>query len=328
MVFRRLLKLSALFAIRDWRAGQLNLLFASLVLAVAAVTSTGFFVDRMRLGLNLDAAQLLGADWVVSADAPLPQVWADRARALGLGVARAVSFPSMAISGNDPMTSTLVAVKAVSSPYPLRGALRIKGRLEAEASARQSGPPAGAVWVDPALLAGLGLAVGDRIELGDALLRIDGLIALEPDRGMAFLNLAPRVMLGEADLAATGLVAAGSRVTYRLLVAGEPSALEVFRGEVSSQLLPGQRVESLASGQSRFERIFERAQRFLSLVSLLTVLLATVAVAVAARRFAQRHVQACALLRCLGLTQRALMTLLGLEFFWLALLAGALGIGL
>ncbi len=326
MTSLNLLALSLRFTARDWRAGELRLLAIALVLAVAAVASVGFFVDRMRAGLQRDAAQLLGADLVVSSDAPLEAALLDRAPRRGVSTAQTVTFPSMVISVRDREVTALVAVKAVSQAYPLRGALRIKPRVDAAEELAQGGPARGTVWVDAQLLQALHLNLGDALQLGDAVFTVERVIILEPDRGMAFINFAPRVMLSLADLPATGLIQPASRVTYRLLVAGKRDVVRAFKAEVEPRLARGQRIESLESGRPEIQRTLERAERFLALVALLAALVAAVAVAAAARRFTARHLDSCAVMRCLGLGQREIFALFALEFLWVGLAASALGV--
>ena len=182
-------------ALRDWRAGELRLLAAALVIAVAAVTSVGFLVDRIRLGLERDATQLLGADLVLSSDTPIDAGHAARANAAKLQIAQTVTFPSMAISAADADRSSLSAVKAVSAGYPLRGNLRVADAIGQEDTVTREIPARGEVWVDDQLLQAIGVTPGDALKLGEKTFRIGKIIAIEPDRGTGFLNFAPRVML-------------------------------------------------------------------------------------------------------------------------------------
>ncbi|MEW5881038.1 MAG: FtsX-like permease family protein [Pseudomonadota bacterium] len=310
---------------RDWRAGELRLLAAALVVAVAAVTSVGFFVDRIRLGLERDATQLLGADLVLGSDQPIDDAVRQRAQADGLAIAETVTFPSMAISEANAENNALVAVKAVSRGYPLRGALRVQDRLGAPDAVTREVPAPGTVWVDPQALDALRIAPGEALRLGDKRFVVAKLIAVEPDRGAQFINFAPRVLLNLADLPATHLIQPGSRVSYRLLVAGEPPAVRAFAAWLGENLGRGQRIESLEGGRPEMQRTLERAQRFLGLVALLAAMIAAVAVAAAARRFSLRHLDACAMMRCLGVVQRDIFRLFALEFVGVGLAACAAG---
>jgi putative ABC transport system permease protein len=314
---------------RDWRAGELRFLLVALMIAVASLSSVGFFVDRLRNGLNRDAHQLLGADLLVSADQPVNPVWRAEAQKLGLNIAETVVFPSMAIAGSgEDAISRLVSLKAVTESYPLRGNLKLL-KLDAEVPTKDI-PAAGTAWIDPALLLALNLKMGDQIKLGDQQFSIAQVIAAEPDRGASFMNFAPRVMISMNNLAATNLIQNGSRVTYRLLLSGAPETIASFqlrlKKEIESAQLKGVRLESLENGRPEMRATLDRAEQFLSLVSLLSALLAAVAVAMAARRFMLRHIDACAMLRCLGLTQNQVTGMYLIEFLMLGLLGSAAGV--
>jgi putative ABC transport system permease protein len=316
---------------RDWRSGELRFLLVALVVAVAALTSVGFFADRMRQALTRDANQLLGADVVVSADQPLDGKWRAEAKRLGLAVTDTVVFPSMAIAGQgDQARSQLVALKAVAPGYPLRGRVKIAQRADGPETVAPDIPAAGTVWVDPNLLGALDVAIGDTLKLGDKVFRIAAVVSTEPDRGASFMNFAPRVMMPLADLAETHLVQDGSRVTYRLLAAGGTDQGRSFArwGEkrIEQEGLRGVRLESLESGRPEMRATLDRAEQFLSLVSLLSAMLAAVAVGMAARRFMLRHIDACAMLRCLGLTQRNVTVLYLAEFLMVGIVGSLIGV--
>jgi putative ABC transport system permease protein len=325
-------RLAAQQALRDFRAGELRLVLVAVLLAVAALTAVGFFADRLQAGLTRDAAQLLGGDSVISSDHPLPPVFEEHAKQVGLTTARTAAFPSMARAPDDKGgASRLVAVKSVSSGYPLRGSLTVSaGGGE---STVQAGPARGEVWADAAVFDALGLTLGDALLLGDARLVLAKVIVIEPDRGAGFLAFAPRVMLNEADLAATGLVQPASRVTYRLALvapAGREAAVRDYTqwagAKIKGEGLRGMRVESLEAGRPEMRQTLDRAEKFLNLVALLAALLAAVAVAIAARDFAQRHLDDCAMLRVLGLPQRRIAGAFAIEFIGLGLAASLAGV--
>ena len=324
---------------RDFRAGELRLLFIAVALAVAALTAVGFFADRLNAGLSRDATQLLGGDAIVASDQPTPDAVVEKARALGLVTAATTTFPSM---GRAPDAqggaSRLVSVKAVSDAYPLRGSLRLSaGPGTAETSVARA-PEPGTVWVESAVLDALSLQVGDNLLLGDASLRVAQVIAVEPDRGAGFISFSPRVMLNQADLAATGLIQPASRVTYRLLVASKDAAggndprVREFTTWTEAQLklaaMRGVRVESLEGGRPELRQTLDRAEKFLNLVALLSALLAAVAVGIASRDFATRHLDDCAMLRVLGQPQRTIALQYLIEFALVGLLASAVGVAL
>lgn len=321
---------------RDFRAGELRLLLVAVTLAVAALTAVGFFADRLERGLARDARQMLGGDAIVSSDQPPPQAFVDEARRRALSIATTTSFPSMGRAAEaQGGASKLVAVKAVSDAYPLRGRLTLKAGPSAKTLDAAGAPERGTVWVDAALLDALQLKMGDPLLLGDAALRIARLIAVEPDRGAGFMSFAPRVMLSHVDLAATGLVQPASRVTYRLAVASPigndaevASYVQWAETQIEQRPLRGVRVESMESGRPEMKQTLDRAEKFLSLVALLAALLAAVAVAIASRDFANGHLDDCAMLRVLGQPQRSIALSYSLEFGLVGALASAAGVAL
>lgn len=317
--------------LRDLRAGELRLLMVAVTLAVAALTSVGFFADRLQGGLQRDALQLLGGDVVVASDNPTPQAFVDKAQALGLQAVGTMGFPTMGrASDAQGGASKLVALKSVAAGYPLRGTLKVADAPGAAEQATRDIPAPGEVWVDAPLLDALGLAMGDQLLLGDAQLRIARIIVIEPDRGAGFMSFAPRVMLNAADVPTTGLVQPASRITYRFAVAGQPAAVKAFSEwaaeEVKKPDVRAVRVESLESGRPEMRQTLDRAQKFLSLVALLAALLSAVAVALAARGFAADHLDASAMLRVLGQSQRTIAGAYTTEFALIGVFASALGV--
>ncbi len=317
---------------RDLRSGELRLLMVAVTLAVAALTSVGFFSDRLQGGLQRDARQLLGGDVVVVSDNPPAAAWTEQARALKLQQALTLSFPTMGRAPDAQGGATrLVALKAVDAGYPLRGQLRLaRDAQDRDGVPTSDIPQRGTVWVDPALLEALGVKPGDTLLLGDTAFRIAQLIAQEPDRGSGFMTFAPRVMLHAADLAQTGLVQPASRITYRLAVAGDDAAVRQYVAWADAELkkpgVHGVRLESLDSGRPEMTRTLDRAGKFLNLVALLAALLAAVALALAARGFAARHLDASAMLRVLGLPQRRIAGAYTVEFLLVGAAASAAGV--
>ncbi|MEO7496087.1 MAG: FtsX-like permease family protein [Massilia sp.] len=334
-----MLKQSIRMTARDWRAGELRFLLIALIVAVSALSAVGFFIDRMKSGMTRDAHQLLGADLLVNADQPVAPAWRAEALRRGLVLADTVTFPSMAQAGEgEQSVAQLASVKAVSPGYPLRGQLKITTDAsqagEARGTKTDAIPAPGTVWVDANLLISLNTKVGGQLQLGDKRFTIAQLIATEPDRGASFASLAPRVMLALGELAATGLADNGARVTYRMQVAAPSSndtrAVDDYQRWLDAQIardnVKGVRIESLESGRPEMRSTLDRAERFLSLVGLLSAMLAAVAVAMAARRFMLRHLDACAMLRVLGLSQNQVTALYLTEFVLVGLAGSALGV--
>lgn len=309
---------------RDIRSSELAWLLVALTLSVTALSSVTFLADRMQRAFAFDARQLLAADLLIVSDQPLPDRFLDEAKSNDLQIAQTVVFPSMATVGSH---SKLASLKAVSSQYPLRGALRVQS--SAQTKPLGSGPESGSVWVDPAMLASLHAKQGDTIRLGQQPFVIGGVLERELDRGAGFMNFAPRVMMSLADLEGTGLIGLGSRVTYRLLLAGTDTQIDAY-GAWATQLiekesLKGIRIETLENAQPMMRKTLERADRFLSLIALLTAMVAAVAIALSAHRYTRKQADACAVLKCLGASSTTILRRQAQTLLCLGLIAAFVG---
>lgn len=320
---------------RDLRAGELRMLLVAMVLAVTALTAVAFFSERLSSGLRRDAAQLLGGDVVVSSDQPTPVALLDKARALGLTATQTQSLMTMSrTTPEQGGAAALVTIKAVAAHYPLRGVLGTSSNPHWQANdgfeSRLQGPAAGEVWPEPALLRALNVQLGDTLLLGDLPLRITQVLVHEPDRGNSLMSLTPRLLLNGADLPATGLIQPASRVNYRLALVGAPASVAAFvqwtQAHIQHEKLRGIRLETLEEGNPQMQQTLQRATGFLHLVALLAALLAAVTVALAAHSLAQRHLDDCAMLRVLGLSQRTIALSYALEFVLLGWVGSALGL--
>ena len=290
---------------REWRAGELHALLLALLVAVASVTAVGFFTDRMQRALLSGASDLLGADLLVLGHDPPPAELEAEARRLGLASTRTLTLRTALVNGER---FELASMKAVSEGYPLRGRLRVADAPFADDRETSDIPAPGTAWLDPRLASTLGLLPGDMLEVGAARLRVARILSHEPDRGGDLFNIAPRVMINMADVPATTLVQPGSRVRYRLLVAGAEASLARFRAFARARLDTSSAVQGIEDARPELRAALDRARRFLGLAALVSVLLAGAAVAVAARRYASRHLDAAAVMRCLGASQRMVIT--------------------
>lgn len=279
----------------------------ALTLSVTALSSVSFLADRMQRAFQYDARQLLAADVLIAADQPITEEFIKQAQSNELRIAQTIVFPSMASVGQH---SKLASLKAVSAQYPLRGELQVQGFSEGTQPAPSinpiSGPPAGSVWVDSAMLGSLQAKIGDQMQLGQKSFLIAGVLERELDRGAGFMNFAPRVMMSLADLPATELLGLGSRATYRLLLAGPENRIIAYaqwaKDQIDSQNLRGIRIETIENAQPILRKTLERAERFLSLIAVLTAMVAAVAIALSARRYAIKQADGCAVLKCFGAT--------------------------
>ncbi|MDS4031638.1 MAG: FtsX-like permease family protein [Candidatus Contendobacter sp.] len=310
---------------RDWQSGELRVLAVALLIAVASVAAVGFFTDRIQLAMERKASELLGADSVIAAPNPIQPGLAEEARRRGLQTAETLGFRSVVLAGE---TTQLTEVKAVGPGYPLRGTLQTSDAPFAPPRAATAIPSPGQVWLDERLMQTLNLQVGDRLELGARVFRVEQVLAYEPDRAGDLFSIAPRLLMNLADIPATRLVQPGSRVEYRLLLAGEPAALDAFKTWAQPRLATGEKLQGVRDARAELRLTLERAQRFLNLAALVSVILAGVGIAIAARRFATRHWDSVAILRCVGATQTLVMRLFVVELLLLAVLAGALGLGI
>lgn len=308
---------------RDLVAGDVRILFAALVLAVVAVTAVGFVTDRAERALAIEANRLLGGDVVVRGDAPPTDALRALAAAPGLRVTETQELQSMIRAGES---LSLGDLRALGEGFPLRGSFRVVDR--AGGAERDAGgiPAPGTLWISQAGAETLGAKPGDDIGIGTRTLKLAALVTQEPDAALDYFNVAPKVFLNLADLPSTGLVQEGSRLRYRLVVAGDAAAVETFTAAVKPQLARGQRMETIQDARPEVRSALDRASRFLGLAALVSVVLAAVAVAMAARRHSERHLSGTAVMRCLGAQQRTLVGIHVGELVLLGLAACTVGV--
>jgi putative ABC transport system permease protein len=301
----RLLTLSLRSLRREWHLPELRTLGASLVLAVVALGVVATLAARMERGVLASAAELIGGDLGISAPQSLPSTYAAQAREHGLRVTRGASFPSVAFAHEQ---SQLLDVLATDNSYPLRGTMELT--QGANGTAAGHGPTAGTVYLDHRALVALSLKVGDSVQVGGRDLRIAAELVRLPDGG-ELVAMAPRALMNIGDAEQAGLLGAGSRARHRLLVAGQPSPVQQWRTWVEAQTLPqGAELITPEQTQERMRSAFDRASAFLRLTALLSALLAGVAIALAAQRYARRKTNEVALLRALGTPRRQVLGLL------------------
>ncbi|WAJ35695.1 ABC transporter permease [Pseudomonas sp. GOM7] len=319
--FARLLTLASRQLWREARSGELRVLFFALLVAVAASSAIGYFSARLNDAMLLRASEFLAADLRLSGSTPATEEQIEAGKRLGLQHSHLVEFSSVVAAGDGIQ---LASIKAADEAYPLRGELR---SAAAPYQAQRPGqlPAPGEAWAEARLMVALGIAVGDEIEIGAKRLRLSRVLTYDPANAGDFYSLTPRVLINLADLAATEVVQPGSRVTYRELWRGDGQALAAYRQAVEPGLQPNQRLEDARVGNRQVGGALGRAERYLNLASLAAVLLAGVAVALSASRFASRRFDASALLRCLGLSRREALGLFSLQLALLGLLACLLG---
>ncbi|WP_313382487.1 putative ABC transporter permease subunit YbbP [Pantoea sp.] len=305
---------------REWRSPSLLIVWVALTLSVACVLALGAIGDRMEKGLSQQSCDFMAGDRTLRSSAAVPEAWLAKAREEGLSVSGQLSFMTMTFAGDTPQ---LAAVKAVDNRYPMFGEL-------------QTDPPGlkpapGTALAAPRLMALLNLKVGDRLEVGDASLRIAGEVIQEPDGGFNPFQMAPRLLINLDDAQKTGAIQPGSRLTWRYKFAGEPQPLARYDRWIQPQLKADQRWISVENSEDALGRSMQRAQQFLLLSALLTLMLAIAAVAVAMSHYCRSRYDLVAVLKTLGATRRALRRLIVGQWLAVLLLAavcgGALGLG-
>ncbi|HEX5046378.1 MAG TPA: FtsX-like permease family protein [Gammaproteobacteria bacterium] len=307
---------------RDWRSGEVVVLLAALVVAVAAMSAVTFFTDRVRQAVSQEAGEALAADLRVDSARPLPDAIRDAAESLSVARAEVVGFRSVVLAGD--MTS-LADIRGVTAGYPLRGAVQVADALSASPYTATATPPRGEVWAEPSLLARLGANVGDVLDIGSLRLRVAKTLEFRPDEGWRFFETAPTVLLNMDDVRASGLLVPGSIAQYSLLFAAPPPQLAAFRRALEPLLGPEQQLRDFRDGRPEVRAAVDNAERFLVLAALVSVLLGGVAVAMAARRFVARRLDAVALMKCLGARHREVLRLNLLQLLMLVLVASVLG---
>jgi putative ABC transport system permease protein len=307
---------------RDLKSGELSVLLLALTVATASLTAVGFFTNRITQAVRAQAGEVLAADLRLESSQPVPQRYFDAAQEQGLATAQIWSFPTAVFNG---AASQLVSIQAVTSGYPLRGRLRVADTPFGAAQATTLIPNPGECWVDARAMAQLSLSVGDRVRIGESALRIAQVLDYRPDQGTGFVSLAPAVLMNIADLGATQLIQPGSRVNYAALFAGPPASVSGFRDWLTAHKGAGERLREVDDASRQLTAAIDRASRFLSLASLASVLLGAVAVAMGARRYVARHIDAVALMKCMGAAQGFVLAVSVVELALLA--AAAVGVG-
>jgi putative ABC transport system permease protein len=320
--WKHTLTLASRLLLRDWRAGELTVLASALLIAVTAMTGVAFLTDRVGQAVEMRAAESLAADLRIASTRPFDGAYEALGRDSGMQTARLSSMPSVVFSGD---ANTLSAVRAVTDGYPLRGRLKIADRLLGEARITDDIPPPGEAWASPRLMARLGVDTGTKLEVGAATLTLTKVLDFRPDEGWSFVDLAPTLLINEADLTATQLIQPGSRVAYRLLFAGDRDDVDAFKSALQDRLADGERISDIKDSNPQIRSSMERSGRFLNLASLVSVLLAAVAVAMAARRYSQRHRDRIALMKCMGASQRFIIRSSIFQLFLLAVAGSIAG---
>lgn len=283
--------------LQSFRTGGLYLLIIALSLAISATTALKFSNDQVKNAVSLQASQMLGADLVLSNNEPIEQQWKKKAEQLGLKQTNVTIFSSMAHTQDQ---FVMVNVKAIEPLFPLRGQLEI----EPSAKAIQSGE----VWLSQRAADLLKVKLGDTVSIADGTFRFSGVIVRDSNQELGFSGFSPTVIIHQADIAKTHAIQIGSRIDYRLLMAGSPEQVQSFSKQFKQQHQPskdvdetaGLRLRDASESNSRLLRPLENLDTFLQLANILTILLCGIAIALTSQRYVQQNQDHIALIRCLG----------------------------
>ncbi len=308
---------------REFRLSEYLVLIFALVLSVAAVTSVGFFANRVEGAMASQAATLLAADAIVSSPMPVSEAVLEQANAVNLDTADIVEFPSVVLTAEGD--TSLVSVKAVAAKYPLRGELKLASELYGQERVASEAPLSGTVWIDPRLAGSLQVAVGDSLSLGDSEVEVAALLAFEPDASASVFQMAPRLMMNIKDLSSSGLLGDGSRARYQLLVAGSNDQVNSFTSWIKESNDPNLRLQTVEEGQPRVQSALVNANRFLGLAAAVAVLLSAAAVALAARQIAERDMNTGSLMRTFGASAHTVVRVVIIRLSIIALAATFIG---
>ena len=308
--------------LREWKSGELGVLVLAITVAVASLTGVGFLVDRIGIAVDNQAGEVLAADLRLESARPLDAASLEEAARRGLKTASSTGMFSVVFNGD---ASQLTAVRAVSPEYPLRGKVMLSDEPFGVGTAAIGNPARGEVWPDSRLAAALGAGVGTELSIGASKFRVSRILISRPDQGATFIDLAPSLLMNEADIEATQLIQPGSRLTRARLFAGSREQIQDFRTWLKTHKKETERLLDIDETAPQIKTAIDRSGRFLSLASLVAVLLCAIAVAMAARRYVQRHLDSVALMKTLGATRAFTLTVSLTQLLFVGLLAAILG---
>src|SRR6202451_2038668 len=320
----RALSLAVRMLAREWRSGELGVLLLALTIAVASLSGVGFLVNRIGAAVDLQATEVLAADIRLGSPQPISQASVDDAARRGLRTARSTRLLSVVFHDDR---SQLTNIHAVSMGYPLRGHVLIADQLFAAGTMVSGLPPRGEVWPDSRLLAATRAPVGSKLSTGAATFRVGHVLISIPDQGGTFAELAPSLLMNLQDLPATQLVQPGSRVSYSVLFAAERARIDDFKSWLLLNKAPAERLRDIRDASPQIKSATERAGSFLSLASLVSVLLCAIAVAMSAPRYVHRRLDVVALMKTLGATSAFTLRVSLLQLIVIAFVAAVAGSG-
>ena len=309
-----------LFA-RDWRSGELKVLIAALFVAVAAISSINFFSDRVEIALMEETSRFIGADLQITGPREAEEAWLQEAENRGLEIGRSLLFATVSSTETEFQLSN---VRAVDTSYPLKGNLNLT-KADGSITPVNTKPEAGNVWVDSRLIQQLDAKIGDLVEVGVAEFEIAGVIESEPGRGGGLLNFLPRLVMNMEDVEKAQVIQPGSRVSWEYHFVGSREEIESYSAWYKDNSNSTWRQVGAKNGVPRIERTLDRAESFLGFASLASLILAGIAIAMVANRYSEHHFDHAAILRCLGCTQKDVLTIYGVNLLLIGVTTSILG---
>jgi len=294
---------------QSFKSSGVYLLIIALVLAISATTALKFSNEQIQNAVALQAAEMLAADLVLTDNQPLEKKWQDQANQLTLQQSKVTTFSSMAHTHEQ---FVMVNVKAIDDAFPLRGDIRVVPTADKI--------QAGEVWLSVRALDLLHVKVGDTVNIADASFKVTAQIAHDSNQELGFSGFSPTVIISQADVARTHAIQVGSRVEYRLLMAGTAEQTKKF--EQNFKLQQGQgvvaetpsaneqtslRLRNASEGNTRLMKPIANLDTFLQLTNILTILLCGIAIALTSQRYVQQNQDYIALMRCIGATKAQIL---------------------
>ncbi len=308
-----------------WRSGALRVLVFSLVIAVTAISAIGFFTQRVETALNQQGGLLLGGDIAVNSDHAIPETFLQRARQQNMAIVKTYEFASMVVFGD---ANQLSEIKAVEQNFPLRGSLTIGKNTSDAGQLIKAAPRPGEAWLEPRLANLLNIKVGDVVEVGERKLLVSAILIREPSRGGDMFGFAPRLMMNAADLPSTKLIQYGSRVKYQLLLAASPQKINQYFAQTEPTLSRGEKIQDVRNARPEIKSALDKAQQFLGLSSMVSVILAMVAMLLSSLPYIKQSLDTFALMRCFGASKRTVLQVLTIQTILIAFFSALLGVAL
>ena len=301
---------------------KFRIFLSALVLGVAAIGAVGSVAQSMRTGIGDNARTLLGGDLEISSrHTAVDETVFAAAKEIGT-ISSTVEMRAML---RNPVNQErkLVELKAVDSSWPLIGAPQIESGISLD-----EGLALGSALLQPSLMRNLSLEVGDSVLLGDAELRVAGILLSEPDRSINFGGFGPRVLVSSETVALTNLVKPGSFISFKSrILLDDPQAVSDAKATLEPLLKQTHgRLRDISAAAPGFDAFIARAEAFLILVGLTALLIGGLGVGSAVRAWLQSRMGVIATLKCLGAPSILIYRIYLLQIMAIATIGVAIGL--